>query len=98
MEYLRREIDESPLRIGGDEFDGHSVAYVETFATLDQLSVDVGIEGADEGSVVVHAGDDGAVALADVGVQHDRRDALLHLALHLAGGVFHLGASQCNWH
>ena len=51
------------------------------------------IERAHEGSVVVHAGDDGLVGLADVRVQDDGGDALLHLALDLARGVFHLGAS-----
>ena len=53
-------------------------------------------EGAHEGSVVVHAGDDGLVGLADVRVQNHGSDALLHLALHLARGVFHLGAPLRN--
>ncbi len=41
----------------------------------------------------VRAGDDGLIGLADVRMKDDGGDALLHLALHFARGVFHLGAS-----
>ena len=65
---------------------------------LHQLAFHVRIERAHEGSVVVHAGDDGLVALADVRMKRDGRDALLHLALDLACGVFHSACIVARWH
>ena len=70
------------------------VAHVEAFAALHDHAFYVRIEGADEGAVVVDAGDDGGEALADAGMQDDGGDALLHLALDLAGVVFHQRAAR----
>src|SRR5271165_3903799 len=87
------EVDEAALRVCGDELHGDLVAHIEAFAAMDEHSIYMRVEGADECAVVVDAGDDGRKALADARVKDYGGDALLHLALDLAGAVFHEGAA-----
>src|ERR1035438_7400981 len=90
----RGKINKPALGVGGDQLDGDPVAYVQAFAALDEHSIHVGVESADERAVLVDAGDNGRKALADAGAQNDGGDALLHLALDLAGAIFHQGAAN----
>src|SRR6185437_7316658 len=94
LRFLRGKIDEAALRVGGDEFYGKAVPYIESLATAHQHSLNVRIESADKCSMFVHTGDNGAIALPDARLQYYGGDALLHFALHLARGIFHLRAAR----
>ena len=83
------EVDKSPRRISRNQLDGDTIANVKALPTLHHHSIDVGIESAHKGSVLVDAGDDAAEVLPDAGMEYHGGDPLLHLAFHFAGLILH---------
>src|SRR5690349_20262243 len=82
------EVYVSSARVGVDELGSYLVADVETVIALCEQSFNARLEGADEGSVIGHSGNDGIECFADAVLHGYSRESFRHFAFHLAGSIF----------
>src|ERR1022692_3207565 len=82
------KVDEAALWIGAQQCDIHPVAHIQAMLAAHEATLHGRIENAHENALGRHPRDHSGERLPHARQEPDRADPLVHIALHLARGVF----------